>query len=545
MKFISQALLHSLAGNSNNASDTYQKIRLELLSRLLTSSVFLGGPLLIYGLVRAWQDEASFLIAIYAITFTIVAVIAFARSLTFNLRAGILITLLFGISVLHLIVRGEPWIGIIFLLTAQLVTVTLFGLLHGVGALAFSLALWGLTGWLLKSGNLFVPFTREFYYSRTWFSGGLLLALGGVLIIFTIDSLRRALENELDKQRQTQLESEKIRSKLQQQVEHQTQNIEHRLVQLNTVAEISRAISAVLDPQKLIQKVADLVRERFDLYYVGVFLLDARGEYAVLRAGTGDAGLKMILSGHKLAVGGNSMIGWSISHKQARIALDVGLEAVRFDNPHLPYTRSELALPILAGDRPLGSMTIQSKEPSAFDSTDIVLLQGVADSLATAIQNAELFSEVQSNLEEIRSLHRQYLAQAWSEVTHQQGLLSFTSETEVVDPNITAPPAVLEIPLALREQVIGNLVLETDRQVWSPEERQLIEAISNQAVLALENARLLEETQRKAEGERINSQISTKIWASTDIDTILRIVLQDLGQALHASNGMISLEIEE
>jgi PAS domain S-box-containing protein len=172
--------------------------------------------------------------------------------------------------------------------------------------------------------------------------------------------------------------------------------------QLQTAAEVSRAATGILDPEDLIQQVVDLVQARFGLYYVGLFLVDRAGEWtdepgkwAVLRAGSGGAGQRMLSAGHKLEIGGESMIGWCVANQQARIALDVGEEAVRFDNPYLPETRSEMALPLVARGQTVGAMTVQSQEQAAFSDEDIAVLQTMADQVANAIENARLLEETQ------------------------------------------------------------------------------------------------------------------------------------------------------
>jgi serine phosphatase RsbU (regulator of sigma subunit) len=171
--------------------------------------------------------------------------------------------------------------------------------------------------------------------------------------------------------------------------------VESRAIQLQTAAEVSQAASSILDPSALIQRVVDLARERFDLYYAGLFLLDDDGQWAELRAGTGEAGQKMVAQGHKLEVGGESMIGRCVTGKQAIIALDVGEEAVRFDNPFLPETRSEMALPLVSRDLVLGALTIQSKKREAFGAEDVAVFQTMAGQLANAIANARLYKEAQ------------------------------------------------------------------------------------------------------------------------------------------------------
>ncbi|MGH2523471.1 MAG: GAF domain-containing protein, partial [Anaerolineales bacterium] len=170
---------------------------------------------------------------------------------------------------------------------------------------------------------------------------------------------------------------------------------QRRAEQLATAAEVSRASISMLNPDELIVQTVELIRERFDLYYAALFLVDAAGEWAVLRHATGEAGRALLERGHRLQVGGNSMIGQAAARRQARIALDVGKEPVRFANPLLPDTRSELALPLAVGEIVLGALSVQSTQPNAFSDDDVAVLQTMADQIAIALRNAQLLSEAQ------------------------------------------------------------------------------------------------------------------------------------------------------
>jgi len=183
---------------------------------------------------------------------------------------------------------------------------------------------------------------------------------------------------------------------------------------LAATVRVANNIASILDPQELLQRTVDIICDEFDFYYAGVFLLDEEEEFAVLHAGRGEAGDAMIAAEHKLKVGGNSMIGASVSMREARIALDVGEEAVFFSNPHLPNTRSEMALPLIVRDNVLGAVTVQSVEESAFSDEDITTLQGMANQLAIAIDNAEQYSENQELLSQ--SVRRARLLDAANEV---------------------------------------------------------------------------------------------------------------------------------
>jgi len=174
-----------------------------------------------------------------------------------------------------------------------------------------------------------------------------------------------------------------------------TSDIQRHATLLRAAASAAKNITTILDPQELLQRTVAIICDEFDFYYAGVFLVDETKQYAVLKSGRGDAGRAMIKEGHKLAIGGNSMIGASIAKREGRIALDVGKEAVFFENPHLPKTRSEMALPLIVGDDAIGALTVQSVEEAAFHDEDIAALQTMADQLAIAIQNSNLHRQAE------------------------------------------------------------------------------------------------------------------------------------------------------
>ena len=185
-----------------------------------------------------------------------------------------------------------------------------------------------------------------------------------------------------------------------------TNDIQRHATLLKAAARAAKNITTILDPYELFQRTVDIICDEFGFYYAGVFLLDDKKQYAVLRAGRGEAGRAMINEGHKLAIGGNSMIGASIANRQGRIALDVGHEAVFFENPHLPKTRSEMALPLIVGEDVIGALTVQSTEEAAFHDEDIAALQTMADQLAIAIQNSNLHRQAERRSRLLKAANR-------------------------------------------------------------------------------------------------------------------------------------------
>ena len=200
-----------------------------------------------------------------------------------------------------------------------------------------------------------------------------------------------ALEQKVEgpAQEEDQLEALHRQISLLQQANYQLQK---RAIHLEASTAVSQAAVSILDPQELMQTTVDLIRERFKYYHVSFFLLDEAEEWAVVRASTGEIGRKMVAKPHRLLVGGESMVSWVCQHRKPRIALDVGADAVHFDNPLLPHTRSEITLPLRIGDRLLGALDVQSIEENAFGNDDLRALQGMADLVAITLENARLFA---------------------------------------------------------------------------------------------------------------------------------------------------------
>jgi PAS domain S-box-containing protein len=196
--------------------------------------------------------------------------------------------------------------------------------------------------------------------------------------------------------------------------------LERRAMLLRSIAEVAHKASSALDPSELMQQVVELIRERFGLYYVGLFLVEREptlhtrpGEWAYLQAATGEAGQKMLRQGYGLKVGGNSMVGQCIARGTPCIAPHADEEKVRFANPLLPETRSELALPLISHGQVIGALTLQSSVENAFSEEDIAVLEIMAGQIANSLENARLYKQTRAALEELEAIHRSYLRQAW------------------------------------------------------------------------------------------------------------------------------------
>jgi GAF domain-containing protein/HAMP domain-containing protein len=367
------------------------------------------------------------------------------------------------------------------------------------------------------------------------------------------------------------------------------QRVSERTRVLQATTEVSRAISVQLDPNALVREVVELVRERFGLYYVGLFAIDSSGEWAVLQAGTGTFGQMMLVQEHRLRVGGESMIGQCIMLNEPAVLMDTDEASVRFDNPLLPDTRSELALPMRSRGRVVGAMTVQSDQPSAFDQAYINALQSMADQVATAMDNAQLFSEAQGALADLEAAQQRYAGRVWTDYTQERGVRGYAqtrrgmlSLHQQILPEVRqamaaqrpiigrgrsaqgirsairplmgsspeggavgerASPSALVAPILVGNQPIGALGLRDAEGVreWNEADIELVQAISAQFSEAAENLRLLEQTQQRESVERVTREVTEEIRAAATVEDAVQRTLRALGRALGVSRMMARL----
>jgi GAF domain-containing protein/HAMP domain-containing protein len=360
---------------------------------------------------------------------------------------------------------------------------------------------------------------------------------------------------------------------LERTVAERTAVLERRAAYLETTAEIGRAITEIRNLEDLLNSVTHLISDRFGFYHVGVFIIDSKNEFAELRAANSEGGWRMLAREHKLKVGEQGIVGFVTGTGQPRIQQQVaGEDSVYYNNPDLPLTKSEMALPMVSGGEVLGCLDVQSTQEEAFSEEDVRVMQVLADEVAVAITNANLFQQLEESLETERRVFGQITQDAWRSLLQQEQIQSgFKADTSGVQPISEIKMKESEQALATGKTILGDpdesnqvyplsvpirvrgghvvAVIETSKPLsagpWSREEIEVLEGVSEQLGVALENARLFEETQRSAQRERITADLSGKIWASTDIETILQTAVRELGTALSASEGSISLSLQE
>jgi GAF domain-containing protein len=373
----------------------------------------------------------------------------------------------------------------------------------------------------------------------------------------------------------------------------QADDLVRRARYLEATAKVARDAASVLDLQDLLTRVVTLVSERFGFYHVGIFLLDPSGEWAELRAASSEGGRRMMAGGYRLRVGEGDMVGYVTGQGEPRIALDVGASAVFFDNPDLPETRSEMALPLRARGEIIGALDVQSTEPQAFSDEDVVVLQTLVDQVAVAISNARLFRQVEESLEVERRAYGEISREAWRELLQAHHRLGYRYSKSGVAPLAGAPSALrpgvhdnsvsqnerraddgegssvplaptmtsagdsaasqaadaklveelprLALPVKVRGHVIGMIQAHKPGEAgeWATEEVALMETLAEQLGLALESARLYQDTQRRALHERLTGEIAAHMREKLDVDMVLQTAVREIGERL----GITEVEV--
>ncbi|HNT76631.1 MAG TPA: cache domain-containing protein [Anaerolineae bacterium] len=353
---------------------------------------------------------------------------------------------------------------------------------------------------------------------------------------------------------------------LEQRVAARTHDLERHSGYLAASAEVGRAVASILDSEQLLRQVTDLIRERFDLYYVGLFLVDAVGEWAVLQAGTGAGGRAMLARNYRIRLG-EGMIGWCIVNAAARVASHTESDFVWLAASELPDTQSEAALPLISRGQVLGALSVQSAQVDVFDADTVTVLQTVADLVAMAIDNARLFAEAQEALAAERRAYGARAREAWAELTRARvglgyrcapqetgGDAALTPVSDAWDSEMrqaqrtgqyalraTETGSVLAIPIRSGNEVIGVLRFEKAEAgaFWSNEETALLETLSDQLGQTLERARLYQETQRRAVREQLTREITDEMRRTLNWEELMQVAVQEMRSVLSASRAFV------
>jgi len=331
-------------------------------------------------------------------------------------------------------------------------------------------------------------------------------------------------------QREDDLKKE--RASLEDHVEERTLQLSKKTEQLRSASFIARQTAEIQDLGSILNLVVKLITDQFGFYHTGIFLINESGNEAVLQAASSEGGKQMVEKGHSLIVGTQGIVGFVAAQKKSRIALDVGADAVFFNNPYLPMTRSEVAIPLLIRNKVLGVLDIQSDKPQAFTPEDIDVLETLADQVAIAIENARLLDESQAALMQLEALTALRTREAWEQKLQEKGhAYTYTPLGLRAEKSLPNDAKGVVVPIQLRGQKIGSISIERKgNESWSKLDEELIAEVATQVGLAVDNIRLLEEATQRARQEQTVGELASRFSQALDVDSLLQTAARELGQ---------------
>jgi GAF domain-containing protein len=322
------------------------------------------------------------------------------------------------------------------------------------------------------------------------------------------------------------------RRDMEKRIEERTELLTRKTDQLRSASYIARQTAEIQELSSILNNVVKLVTDQFGFYHTGIFLINETGDQAVLQSTSSEGGKRMIENGHSLGVGVQGIVGYVAAQKKSRIALDVGLDAVFFNNPYLPMTRSEAAIPLIIRNKVIGVLDIQSDKPQAFTLEDLDVLETLADQVAIAIENARLMDESQATLLQLEALSSARTKDAWSKkLTSRQRAFTYTPLGLRAEKPYQVLENSVEVPLILRGQKIGKInIARRGSETLNQVEEELITDVANQASLAIDNIRLLEDATQRAKQEQVVGRLASRFSQSLNIDALLQTAARELAQ---------------
>lgn len=504
----------------------YKNWRENFVLPLLIGTLIFGAAALIPAIISSTN---VILDTVFIISYLLTAVVTVIR-FSYFIRMSVFLLSIYILGVSTLVNYNVLGVSLFYFLALIIFSTMMLSIRAGINMIVVDVVTYLIFGWLMLSGRLLPVNPASLPANlQDWISVAAATVMFGVVVILGFRSLEREFF-EAQKQIDTTLNT------LKEERNNLESRVQERTAQLRKINEIGRNVTEILDTDQLFSRASKFIEDEFNCYYTAFYLIDVSEKWADLVYASGEAGKVLRENKHRLDLDGRSSIAKAIRTKNSQITTEIN--QIRLENPLLPYTRSQLALPLIIGETILGVLDMHSSKENAFTAQDVDAYQNMANGIATAIENSRLFQEVQQALSEMRATQRQYLQGAWDSLTSEKPIEYEIGDNEIINENN------IEIPLALRDQVIGQIEMANTSE-WTAEQKNLVEAIVAQATLALENARLVEESQSTATQERLTNEIIAKIWSSSNMDNILQTTVRELGRNLEATEVEIELSMDD
>lgn len=566
-----QTSLRSGASQSKEM-DLLTSIRTRILRILLYSSTIIGSFLFFFQASVSLRAGDIVQLIVYGVVYAWVLFISFATRLSYSIRVYSILFIIYVLSLFTLLQSGLTGTGLVYFIAFNILISAFTSRRSGIFGIILSSLTVAVVAFLMLNHVIATPALANQSSSSSltnWLLDGFTFLMLSLASTTAVTILLFGLQGTVKQQEKLADDLKLGQAQLEERILERTNELEHRATLLEIATNVSRAIARLKEPQSLLQTTVDLVRTEFNFYYAAIFLLDEKKEYAVLKAGTGEQGLAMLAKNHRLRSGEEGIVGYVVSRGEPRIALDVGKDAVHFKNPYLPDTRSEMALPIIVQGVVLGALDVQSIQESAFKEEDIRILQTVADQVGSVLTLNQHITLLEDRVGELEAGIQRTTGENWRlflasqkqvlQYTYKDGAIKNKSQmnpemekalqtgSTVVTPsvNVEKQKSVVAVPIKLRDQTLGVVNIALNANLPPKELVELVETTSSRMALALENARLLEQIQNRAEQTQMVSEITARVRATSEIDEILRTTALEIGKNLGISEVRIQLTPED
>ncbi len=545
---MSNAITPSQLPTSEKSVFSYQQRQEQFLHVILYATCIFGLPTLI---ASALTNTNRVTVGIDIGVYLVLLLVTFIK-FPYWIKAVVLLALIYILGFIGLTETGIWGDSRLFFLGMITMATLLFSASAGIVATIVGFVSIAVVGQLI--------ITEQFKLLNTsgdlglWVTYSLGLLILAVLIMSTIHAFQKEFESARQNTNEYLKTLAEEHAGLEERVEDRTLELNRRSSQLEAAAQIARSAAEVHDLDELLNSVVLQITARFGFYHAGIFLTDTTGQKVILAAASSEGGQRMLARGHKLEIGRQGIVGFAAYQKRSRIAQDVGTDEAFFNNPDLPDTHSEVALPLIVQGRLIGVLDIQSQEHNAFSLDDVYALQTMADQIAMAIENTRLIEQSRSAIQDLEAISATGITKAWKDRLEGQ-TIGYTYTSLGLNPlgkrksslPKTDNEKTMKISLVLRGIEIGAISLQRKASdpTWTSTEKEMIERIATQVVLAIENARLLEESQRNAVREQTVNDLSSQFSLSLDVDTLLQSAVREIHRLPQVSEVSVFIKPAE
>jgi GAF domain-containing protein len=552
----------------------------ELIMVVLRALVIVAPVVAAVGSYYDYTRQIYLSIPFYWVGYAVLLVATFWRRVPYTAKVVAVVLLLYLLAILDFVSDGRGGSGRVFLLLLPFAASVFFNARRAVVSMGVVVVTMMGMAWAFSSGLLRVVEEVDSTDVLGWVSNTFVVLLIAAFMVASHHYLVPRMARALGEGRRLREALEQERADLEAQVNRRTADVTRRNVALQAAAQVARDAARMVpegtQPEgtrgvdQVMEETVALISDAFGYYHCAIFVVD--GEWAVLKAVSSTQGEAMLAEGHRLPVKAGAeggVVGSAAASGEAHVALDVGRDAVFFDNPHLPETRSEVALPLRMGGDVIGVLDVQSRKAAAFDDApaggDVAVLQTLADQIALAIANTRLVQDLQQSVEAERRAYGELSREGWRALlrqatmeerydplgvlagdgTRREGARRAVLEARPVSETVNELPA-LAMPVKVRGQVIG--VLDARKPAgtggWTEQEQSLLETLSDQLGVALDGARLFQETQERAARDRLVSEMTARMRETLDMRTVLETAANELYEQLGLEKVTVYLSAE-